>query len=120
MTDSSHNSLARASSSYWRSAMHQPIQWREFGEEAFAGARLADKPILLDIGAVWCHWCPVMDRESYDDAEGAAIVKENYIAGKGDRGERPGIDSRDQGAVGALTGQGGGALTGFFTPDGEP
>ena len=56
MTHSSSNALARASSSYLRSAMHQPVQWHEFGEEAFAEARLANKPLLLDIGAVWCHW----------------------------------------------------------------
>jgi len=108
MTDSSRNALARASSSYLRSAMHQPIQWREFGEEAFAAARSANKPMLLDIGAVWCHWCHVMDRESYDDAEVAAIVNEHYIAVKVDRDERPDIDSRYQAAVAALTGQGGG------------
>src|SRR5713101_2712114 len=120
MTDSSHNSLARASSSYLRSAMHQPIQWHEFGEEAFAAARLADKPILLDIGAVWCHWCHVMDRESYDDAEVAAIVNEHYIAVKVDRDERPDIDSRYQVAVASLTGQGGWPLTAFLTPDGKP
>src|SRR6266478_3677713 len=120
MTDSSHNALARASSSYLRSAMHQPIQWHEFGEEAFAAARLANKPMLLDIGAVWCHWCHVMDRESYDDAEVAAIVNEHYIAVKVDRDERPDIDSRYQAAVGALTGQGGWPLTAFLTPDGKP
>src|SRR6266851_2924047 len=120
MMDSSHNSLARASSSYLRSAMHQPIQWHEFGEEAFAAARLADKPILLDIGAVWCHWCHVMDRESYDDAEVAAIVNEHYIAVKVDRDERPDIDSRYQVAVASLTGQGGWPLTAFLTPDGKP
>jgi uncharacterized protein YyaL (SSP411 family) len=120
MTDSSPNALARASSSYLRSAMHQPIQWHEFGEEAFAEARLANKPMLLDIGAVWCHWCHVMDRESYDDAEVAAIVNEHYIAVKVDRDERPDIDSRYQAAVGALTGQGGWPLTAFLTPDGKP
>ena len=120
MTDPSHNSLARASSSYLRSAMHQPIQWHEFGEDAFAAARLANKPVLLDIGAVWCHWCHVMDRESYDDAEVAAIVNEHYIAVKVDRDERPDIDSRYQAAVGALTGQGGWPLTAFLTPDGKP
>src|SRR6266852_4344577 len=120
MTDSSHNALARASSSYLRSAMHQPIQWHEFGEEAFAAARQANKPMLLDIGAVWCHWCHVMDRESYDDAEVAAIVNEHYIAVKVDRDERPDIDSRYQAAVGALTGQGGWPLTAFLTPDGKP
>jgi uncharacterized protein YyaL (SSP411 family) len=100
--------------------MHQPIQWHEFGEEAFAAARLANKPMLLDIGAVWCHWCHVMDRESYDDAEVAAIVNEHYIAVKVDRDERPDIDSRYQAAVGALTGQGGWPLTAFLTPDGKP
>jgi uncharacterized protein YyaL (SSP411 family) len=120
MSDSPHNSLARASSSYLRSAMHQPIQWHEFGEEAFAAARLANKPMLLDIGAVWCHWCHVMDRESYDDAEVAAIVNEHYIAVKVDRDERPDIDSRYQLAVSALTGQGGWPLTAFLTPDGKP
>lgn len=118
--DSSHNSLARASSSYLRSAMHQPIQWHEFGEEAFAAARAADKPMLLDIGAVWCHWCHVMDRESYDDAEVAAIVNEHYIAVKVDRDERPDIDARYQAAVASLTGQGGWPLTAFLTPDGKP
>jgi uncharacterized protein YyaL (SSP411 family) len=120
MTTGSQNSLARASSSYLRSAMHQPIQWHEFTEEAFAAARAANKPVLLDIGAVWCHWCHVMDRESYDDAEVAAIVNEHYIAVKVDRDERPDIDSRYQIAVSALTGQGGWPLTAFLTPDGKP
>src|ERR1035437_4558551 len=120
MTTGSNNSLARASSSYLRSAMHQPIQWHEFGEEAFAAARAANKPVLLDIGAVWCHWCHVMDRESYDDAEVAAIVNEHYIAVKVDRDERPDIDSRYQVAVASLTGQGGWPLTAFLTPAGKP
>ena len=120
MTFGPLNALARASSSYLRSAMHQPIQWHEFGEEAFRAARLANKPVLLDIGAVWCHWCHVMDRESYDDAEVAAIVNQHYIAVKVDRDERPDIDSRYQAAVAALTGQGGWPLTAFLTPDGKP
>jgi hypothetical protein len=120
MDTASHNSLARASSSYLRSAMHQPVKWREFGEEAFAAARAADKPVLLDIGAVWCHWCHVMDRESYDDPEVAAIVNEHYVAVKVDRDERPDIDSRYQVAVASLTGQGGWPLTAFLTPDGKP
>ncbi len=120
MTTGSPNSLARASSPYLRSAMHQPVQWHEFGEEAFAAARTANRPVLLDIGAVWCHWCHVMDRESYDDAEVAAIVNEHYIAVKVDRDERPDIDSRYQAAVAALTGQGGWPLTAFLTPGGKP
>ena len=81
MTTTTHtNSLAQASSSYLRSAMHQPIRWFEWGPEAFATAKRDSKPILLDIGAVWCHWCHVMDRESYDDPEVAQIVNDNFVA----------------------------------------
>src|SRR5258708_37867135 len=93
MTDFPHNALSRASSSYLRSAMHQPIQWHEFGDEAFAVARAADKPMLLDIGAVWCHWCHVMDRESYDGPEVAAIATEHLIAVKISPARRPDIDN---------------------------
>ncbi len=120
MTTTTLNSLARASSAYLRSAMHQPIRWQEWGEEAFAAARRENKPMLLDIGAVWCHWCHVMDRESYDDPEVAAIVNEHFIAMKVDRDERPDIDSRYQAAVSAVSGQGGWPLTAFLTPDGKP
>jgi uncharacterized protein len=120
MTTTMLNSLSRASSAYLRSAMHQPIQWHEWGEEAFAAARRENKPMLLDIGAVWCHWCHVMDRESYDDPETAAIVNENFVAVKVDRDERPDIDSRYQAAVQAVSGQGGWPLTAFLTPDGKP
>jgi uncharacterized protein YyaL (SSP411 family) len=100
--------------------MHQPIQWHEWGEEAFAAAQREKKPMLLDIGAVWCHWCHVMDRESYDDPEIAAIVNEHFIAMKVDRDERPDIDSRYQAAIQAVSGQGGWPLTAFLTPDGKP
>jgi uncharacterized protein YyaL (SSP411 family) len=100
--------------------MHQPIQWQEWGPDAFAAAKRENKPMLLDIGAVWCHWCHVMDRESYDDPEVAKIVNENFVAVKVDRDERPDIDSRYQAAVGALTGSGGWPLTAFLTPDGKP
>src|ERR1700678_4018868 len=120
MTTSTLASLARASSAYLRSAMHQPIQWHEWGEEAFALAQRENKPMLLDIGAVWCHWCHVMDRESYDDPEVAAIVNEHFIAVKVDRDERPDIDSRYQAAISAVSGQGGCPLTAFLTPDGKP
>jgi uncharacterized protein YyaL (SSP411 family) len=114
------NSLAQASSAYLRSAMHQPIRWHEWGEEAFATAKRENKPMLLDIGAVWCHWCHVMDRESYDDPQVAEIVNEHFIAVKVDRDERPDIDSRYQAAVSAISGQGGWPLTAFLTPDGKP
>ena len=114
------NSLSKASSAYLRSAMHQPIQWHEWGEEAFATAQRENKPILLDIGAVWCHWCHVMDRESYDNPEIAEIVNQHFIAVKVDRDERPDIDSRYQVAVSSISGQGGWPLTAFLTPDGKP
>jgi len=100
--------------------MHQPIQWQEWGEEAFQQAQRENKPILLDIGAVWCHWCHVMDRESYDNPEIAQIVNERFIAIKVDRDERPDIDSRYQIAVSSISGQGGWPLTAFLTPEGKP
>ncbi len=121
MTSSeSQNHLARSSSPYLRSAAHQPIHWFEWGEAAFAAARAANKPILLDIGAVWCHWCHVMDRESYDDPAIAELINHRYIAVKVDRDQRPDVDSRHQAAISALTGQGGWPLTAFLTPEGKP
>jgi len=120
MTTQTLNALSKASSAYLRSAMHQPIYWHEWGEEAFATARRENKPILLDIGAVWCHWCHVMDRESYDDPEIAQLVNERFVAVKVDRDERPDIDSRYQVAVSSISGQGGWPLTAFLTPDGKP
>jgi uncharacterized protein YyaL (SSP411 family) len=120
MTTQTLNSLSKASSAYLRSAMHQPIHWHEWGEEAFATAQRNNKPILLDIGAVWCHWCHVMDRESYDNPEIAEIINQRFIAVKVDRDERPDIDSRYQVAVSSISGQGGWPLTAFLTPDGKP
>ena len=114
------NALSRASSAYLRSAMHQPIQWHEWSEEAFAAAQRYNKPVLLDIGAVWCHWCHVMDRESYENAETADIINREFIAVKVDRDERPDVDSRYQLAVSAISGTGGWPLTVFLTPEGKP
>jgi uncharacterized protein YyaL (SSP411 family) len=114
------NALAHASSSYLRSAAHQPIQWHQWGAEAFAKAETENKPILLDIGAVWCHWCHVMDRESYENPAIAQIINENYVAIKVDRDERPDVDSRYQAGVQAISGQGGWPLTAFLTPQGKP
>jgi len=114
------NELAKAASAYLRSAAHQPVLWREWNSAAFAQAEAEDKPILLDIGAVWCHWCHVMDRESYENAEVARVINESFIPVKVDRDERPDIDARYQVAVSALTGQGGWPLTAFLTPDGRP
>jgi uncharacterized protein YyaL (SSP411 family) len=100
--------------------MHQPIFWHEWGDEAFDLAKRENKPILLDIGAVWCHWCHVMDRESYEDPDIAQLVNERFVAVKVDRDERPDVDSRYQVAVQAISGQGGWPLTAFLTPDGKP
>src|SRR6266571_1616749 len=119
-TEKGKNQLAGAASSYLRSAAHQPVDWREWDDQAFETARKQDKPILLDIGAVWCHWCHVMDRESYENEEIAGIINESYIPVKVDRDERPDIDARYQMAVSALTGQGGWPLTAFLTPQGKP
>ncbi len=119
-TTATGNALARAASAYLRSAAHQPVHWREWGDAAFEEARRQDKPILLDIGAVWCHWCHVMDRESYENTEVARLINEHYVAVKVDRDERPDIDARYQTAVSALTGQGGWPLTAFLTPEGKP
>ena len=112
--------LAQSTSPYLRSAAHQPVAWYEWGEDAFARARAENKPILLDVGAVWCHWCHVMDRESYENPATAALINRFFIPVKVDRDERPDVDARYQSAVSAVSGQGGWPLTGFLTPDGRP
>jgi len=116
----SENRLKNSASPYLRSAAHQPIDWQEWGEEVFARARAEDKPILLDIGAVWCHWCHVIDRESYENSAIAEIINQHFVAVKVDRDERPDVDARYQAAISAISGQGGWPLTGFLMPDGRP
>ncbi|HYT18093.1 MAG TPA: DUF255 domain-containing protein, partial [Thermoplasmata archaeon] len=113
------NRLSRESSTYLKGAAHQPVQWYPWGEDAFRRAKELDRPILLDIGATWCHWCHVIDRESYEDSDLASVINENFVAIKVDRDERPDIDARYQQAVGAIAGQGGWPLTAFLTPDGK-
>jgi hypothetical protein len=110
--------LAGSSSSYLRSAAEQAIEWYPWGSEAFEVARRTERPILLDIGASWCHWCHVMDEGTYADPEVAQLVRQHFVAVKVDRDEHPEIDRRYQRQVGALTGEGGWPLTGFLTPDG--
>ena len=114
------NRLKDSASPYLRSAAHQPIDWSEWNENAFVRAKNEDKPILLDIGAVWCHWCHVIDRESYENPEIAKIINELFVPVKVDRDERPDVDSRYQAAISAISGQGGWPLTGFLMPDGRP
>ncbi len=111
--------LAGAPSTYLRSAAEQAIDWHPWGPEPFELARRTGRPILLDIGASWCHWCHVMDEGTYADAEVARLLGQHFVAVKVDRDEHPEVDRRYQREVGALTGEGGWPLTGFLTPDGK-
>src|SRR3954465_6196029 len=113
------NRLENQASAYLNSAAHQPVAWFPWGDAVFEAARTAKKPILLDIGAVWCHWCHVMDGESYEDPAIAEVLNRDFVCVKVDRDERPDVDSRYQRAVQALSGQGGWPLTAFLTPEGE-
>jgi len=113
------NQLATQNSAYLKSAAHQPVHWMPWDAAAFDRARAERKPILLDIGAVWCHWCHVMDGESYEDPAIAELLNRDFVCIKVDRDERPDVDSRYQRAVQALSGQGGWPLTAFLTSDGE-
>ncbi|MCP4723715.1 MAG: thioredoxin domain-containing protein [bacterium] len=113
------NELGKASSSYLKSAADQPVYWQEWNDELFKLAEILDKPVLLDIGAVWCHWCHVMDRESYENRETADLINENFIPVKVDRDERPDVDRRYQTFVQAMGGGGGWPLTCFLTYEGK-
>ncbi len=113
------NQLAGQASPYLREAAQQPVHWLPWSPKAFRLAQQEDKPILLDIGAVWCHWCHVMDVESYENPEIASLINQHFVAIKVDMDERPDIDRRYQEAVQALTGQGGWPLTAFLTPEGH-
>ena len=110
--------LASATSAYLRGAHEQAVEWYPWGDEPFALARRIGRPLLLDIGAVWCHWCHVMDEGTYSDVEVARLINLHFVAVKVDRDEHPEIDRRYQRQVGALTGEGGWPLTAFLTPDG--
>lgn len=113
------NQLAGSSSPYLRAAAQQLVHWQEWSNDVFALARMLDRPIYLDIGAIWCHWCHEMDRESYENADIAALINKLFIPVKVDRDVRPDIDRRYQSAVAELTGSGGWPLTVFLTPDGN-
>jgi uncharacterized protein len=115
----SANRLSSSPSAYLQSAAHQPIHWYPWGREAFAAAEAGDKPVLLDVGAVWCHWCHVMDGESYEDPAIADFLNQHFVCIKVDRDERPDVDARYQRAVQTITQQGGWPLTAFLTPKGE-
>lgn len=111
--------LADSSSAYLRGAREQSIDWYPWGEEAFETAKRLNRPVLLDIGAVWCHWCHVMDEGTYADDTVARLIGQHFVAVKVDRDANPEIDRRYQRQVNALTGEGGWPLTAFLTPKGE-
>ena len=110
--------LATARSAYLREAAHQKVEWRPWGAEAFREAASLDRPVLLDVGAVWCHWCHVMDEGTYSDPEVVRLLNAHYLPVKVDRDENPEVDRRYQREVGTLTGEGGWPLTAFLTPQG--
>jgi uncharacterized protein len=114
------NRLAQETSPYLLQHADNPVDWYPWGEEALARARAEDRPILLSIGYAACHWCHVMEHESFEDAATAARMNELFVNVKVDREERPDLDSLYMDAVVALTGQGGWPMTVFLTPDGEP
>jgi uncharacterized protein len=114
------NRLAREASPYLLQHAHNPVDWYPWGEEALAKARADDKPIFLSVGYAACHWCHVMERESFEDEPTAAFLNERFVAIKVDREERPDIDGIYMDAVQAMTGSGGWPMSVFLTPDGRP
>jgi uncharacterized protein YyaL (SSP411 family) len=114
------NRLRSETSPYLLQHADNPVDWYPWGEEALARARQDDKPILLSVGYAACHWCHVMEHESFEDEEIARIQNERFVNIKVDREERPDLDAIYMEAVVTLTGHGGWPLTAFLTPDGEP
>jgi uncharacterized protein YyaL (SSP411 family) len=114
------NRLAAETSPYLLQHADNPVDWYPWGEEALARARSEEKPILVSIGYAACHWCHVMERESFEDPEVAALMNERFVCIKVDREERPDVDAIYMDAVQAMTGRGGWPLNAFLTPDGVP
>src|SRR3977135_451459 len=114
------NSLARERSPYLLQPAHNPVDWYAWGDEAFARARAEDRPILLSVGYSACHWCHVMERESFENHEIAEVMNRPFVNGKVDREERPDVDQIYMQAVQSMTGHGGGPVTGFPPPPHAP
>jgi uncharacterized protein len=114
------NRLANETSPYLLQHAHNPVDWYPWGSEAFERARRENRPILLSVGYSACHWCHVMERESFEDAETARVMNDLFVNIKVDREERPDVDSIYMQAVQAMTGQGGWPMTVFLTPQLEP
>jgi uncharacterized protein len=114
------NRLAQETSPYLLQHADNPVDWYPWGEEAFERARAEDRPILLSIGYAACHWCHVMEHESFEDEETARLMNERFVSVKVDREERPDVDGLYMEAVVTMTGHGGWPMTVFLTPDGRP
>lgn len=114
------NRLARSTSPYLRQHAENPVDWFEWGEEAFAEARRRDVPLLVSVGYAACHWCHVMAHESFEDPATAALMNSRFVNVKVDREERPDLDAAYMAATQAMTGQGGWPMTVFATPEGDP
>src|SRR3989449_3788937 len=114
------NRLAKETSPYLLQHAHNPVDWYAWGTEAFERARSENKPILLSVGYSACHWCHVMERESFEDVETAQVMNESFVNVKVDREERPDVDSIYMQAVQAMTGSGGWPLNVFISPEQVP
>jgi uncharacterized protein len=114
------NRLAGETSPYLLQHAHNPVDWYPWGPEALERARRLDRPVFLSIGYAACHWCHVMERESFENEATAAVLNDHFVAIKVDREERPDLDQVYMAAVQALTGQGGWPMSVFLTPDGRP
>jgi uncharacterized protein len=118
--DQPANRLAGETSPYLLQHAHNPVDWYPWGDEALQRARREQRPILLSIGYAACHWCHVMERESFEDPDVAAVMNDHFVCIKVDREERPDLDGIYMEAVQAMTGSGGWPMTVFLTPEGEP
>src|SRR5581483_9195833 len=114
------NRLLHETSPYLKQHAYNPVDWYPWGEEALRKARTLDRPIFLSIGYSACHWCHVMEHESFEDPESASILNEHFVSIKVDREERPDLDQIYMTAVQLLTGQGGWPMSVFLTPDLKP
>src|SRR5438445_3248682 len=121
VTENKHtNNLINETSPYLLQHAHNPVDWYPWGDEALAKARAENKPILLSIGYSACHWCHVMEHESFENEDIARLMNENFVNIKVDREERPDLDQIYMNAVQMMTGHGGWPMTMFLTPDGVP
>ena len=120
MTTRRANRLAAETSPYLLQHAHNPVDWYPWGPEALERARREDRPILLSVGYAACHWCHVMERESFEDPATAALMNEHFVSIKVDREERPDVDAIYMEACQAMTGQGGWPLNVFLTPKQVP